>query len=447
MSLNPEDASAGAPPSTDVAESATAPPAKELTLMQKSLALVKSTVKELDSVEAGMARMRKRYENVVFNVSTTKGMKEATDARMAIREPRYKVKTALDAGKKQLNTLKGDLTTRAEALIADIMLLETPIHEQIVAEEQRKAKEKEEREAADRQRILAITERIAAIRATATRAAECRTAERVGQILAALEATDMTGFDEFEAEAQAAHTIALDAVRTLHQAKQADEREREERRQAQEAEEARLKKQREELAAQQAAMAAAQKELDDKRAAFEAEQVAAAEAAEAARRAAADAAEAKRLALAETEATTPAPTASQELATAVEWKAPSPGAQVSHQAQLDAYEFLTGQPAASAEDVREQFHQAADAHEAKPLPADSSPAQAALHNLVEQAVAVGREILSEDVREQPDVRLNADLLMEIAVESVASYFEISEAEAVAALASITHWSYRATATA
>lgn len=268
---------AAAPPAAPEAPA----PVRELTVSQRSMALVKSSLKEFDAVEAGLAKLRKKYENVVFDVSTTKGMKQATEARMAIREPRYAVKAALDAAKKPLNELKADVTARAEAITAEIMKLETPIHEQIQAEEKRKADEKEAREAANRARVLAITERISAMRQMVARAGECRTAERVSVILEALKAASLEGMDEFDGEARRVHAEGVASIESILAVKQADEREREERRLAQEAEDIRLANERAELERQRQeqaerervaaeALAAQQAEIDRQRAELEA---------------------------------------------------------------------------------------------------------------------------------------------------------------------------------
>lgn len=410
MSTNPEDAAGAAPfdggtPTTDSA------PAKPASVVSTSLAVVKTTVKAFDAAEAGLAKLTKRYENVVFDVSTTKGMKEATDARLAIRAPRYAVKKALDDAKRPLNDLKADITARAASLTERILALETPIDEQIKAEEKRKLEEKAAREEADRKRILAISERITAIRMTAGRAAECRTSTRVGEILAALEAADLTGLDEFEADGKAAHAVAVESVKKIHQAKLDDEAERA-RREREQAEEAQR------LADANAALAAAQKKLDDERAAFQAQQ----------------------------------------------------------DAQREADE--------KAAAARQQFEAAAAEHEAKPLPADASPAQTTLHGLAETLVATGRDLLQDDVREQPaqlveaqghavdtaatldDVdsvsagfdavikgthtwaqptpvtgEITEQELVDVAIEAVASFFDITEQQAALRLAAIRQWNY------
>lgn len=433
-----------APPPPAAPTSDPTPPAKEQTVSQRSLALVKTAIKEFDTVEAGLARLQKRYANVVFNVSTTKGMKEATDARMAIREPRYAVKNALDAAKKPLNELKADITARAEALTAEILKLETPIDEQIKAEEKRKADEKEAREAADRARLLAITERISAIRAMGARASTCRTAARVEEIKTALAAVDLTGFDEFEGEAVAAHTAATETVTNIHAAKVAEEAEREERRLAQEAEDARIKAAADALAQQQAELERQRKEFADQQAAFLAQQQAAVQTFQ---QAAADH-EAKPLPV----DASPAQVALHGLGEAAvaagnaiveELQAPAV-----HSNGAPIYSTTTfkdnGEPIMLDENgKRSIFCDVAD-------DADDTPpaAQGQDFDLVDTAVGAGFDLAmqgskaSQVQHDGSPYSITDQEVVDVAVDAVAMYFGISEQQASTRLAAVHQWIYQ-----
>ena len=74
--------------------------AQESTEAQRSLTLISATLTEFEKVQAGLAELRTKYGNVVFDVRSSGGMADAKAARLALREPRYAVQRALDAAKK-----------------------------------------------------------------------------------------------------------------------------------------------------------------------------------------------------------------------------------------------------------------------------------------------------------------------------------------------------------
>lgn len=129
------------------------------------------------------------------------------------------------------------------------------------------ARAKAEAERIERERLLALGARIQEIRGFARLAQDCRSSDAVRRLVERLAGLDMTGFDEFEAEAVQALT------ETRQQVEQALNT-----RLATEAEAARIKAEREELARQQAEakqkadeLAAQQKAEADKLAAERAE--------------------------------------------------------------------------------------------------------------------------------------------------------------------------------
>ena len=142
------------------------------------------------------------------------------------------------------------------------------------------AAEKAAKEAAERARILAITDRIADLRSYSTQAAKCRTSAAIQTLIDNLASIEMTGFAEFEDEALFVRKSTMEAMETVLLAKQAEETER-----AQQAEAAAK------LAAEQAAAAEQlKKEREELEAARKAQE------AETARNRAAAIAEADRLA-------------------------------------------------------------------------------------------------------------------------------------------------------
>jgi len=230
---------------------------------QTSIALVQGTLAEFDKVAAGLADLNAKYRNVVYDVTTTKGMLEAKAARVAVREPRYAVARAATAAKQPLNALKKDIDARAAQITAALITLEEPIDAQIDAEETRKAKEKAAREASERARVLAITQRIAEIKEYANLALDCRTSERIHGLLEKITAKWLAcnfedDFEEFGEEAQQAFNNTRARLQELIEAKKADEAERARVKAEQEAAAAKLAADRAELERQQAEAAAAQ---------------------------------------------------------------------------------------------------------------------------------------------------------------------------------------------
>lgn len=116
--------------------------------------------------------------------------------------------------------------------------------------------------AAERARVLAITERISAIKAKPVLAAQCRTATAVQRLIDSLETADMTGFEEFEQEAMTALSTAIASMAAMRDAKQAEEDERARIKEEQE----RAKAEQERIQAEQAAEA---RRLEEQRADIE----------------------------------------------------------------------------------------------------------------------------------------------------------------------------------
>lgn len=140
----------------------------------------------------------------------------------------------------------------------------------------------------ERERIMAINERIAGLRGYVNLAQECRTSERIGALIEKLTAAEITAelYQEFETEAAAVKDAGLMRLGEIFNAKKADEDERARVKAEQEAAAEALRKQREALELEQAeakrvadeAAAKAKAEADDlaaQRAAFQAEQEAA----------------------------------------------------------------------------------------------------------------------------------------------------------------------------
>lgn len=247
---------------TDVADGASSE-------AQRSLTLISSTLTEFEKVQAGLAELRTKYGNVVFDVRSSGGMADAKAARLALREPRYAVQRALDAAKKPLNEIKRNISERAEYITGQILEIESPIDAQIRLEENRREEEKQAKIQAEQQRVAALRARVDEITAAPIVAAG-KSSPDIALAIVELEGLAVgESFEEFQPHAQDAKETALAQLRKLHDA--ALEREQEAERLA--AERAEIER----IRAEQAAQAA---ELERQR--VEQQQAAARAAAEAA---------------------------------------------------------------------------------------------------------------------------------------------------------------------
>jgi hypothetical protein len=203
----------------------------------------------------------------ITEVKDKAGREQAHGAAMELTRARTTVEKAAKEARDDATKFSKAVIAEAARLVAIVEPEETRLKAVRDAWDAEQIRIKREAEEAERTRLLAITERIAEIKSYATLAMQCRTAERVGSLLAKLHAFDMTGFAEFEAEAARAH---LDTITAMAQQREALA--------GREAESERLKAEREELARQQAQakqkadeLAAQQKAEADKLAAERAE--------------------------------------------------------------------------------------------------------------------------------------------------------------------------------
>ena len=211
-------------------------------------------IAEYNPVEAGLVELRNRLENVSYDVTTVKGMAIAKADRAEVRT----LRTSLEAKRKEIKAPALAhcklIDEEAKRITTELLKLEVPIDEQIKARELVMEAERAAREAAEKARVMAITERIAGIRQYIELAASCRTSERIQLLQDKLAELAVEGFEEFQEEAELAHKQAGAKVEELLTAKL-----------EQEAEQARIK----------AEQAEAVAKLANERAVFEAQQSAA----------------------------------------------------------------------------------------------------------------------------------------------------------------------------
>ena len=238
--------------------------------------------------EAALADLKARHAGATFDLTTTAGDKAARAARLEL----VTLRTTLEKRRKEFKAPAlafGKLIdTEAERITAEIVALETPIDQQIKADEQRRERERAEAARIEAERIAKHQAGLSMIRAYLTRCAGL-SADRIQKGIDLLkEATFGSEWEEFAVSAANAQCETLEAMRLLHaetlareQAAAAAEAQRvenarvaaelaEQRRQL-EAQQAEVKRQADELAAQRAESERLEREAEARRAAHERE--------------------------------------------------------------------------------------------------------------------------------------------------------------------------------
>jgi len=238
-------------------------PAQETTALtvQHRAALALNSTK----TEADLKAMATKHTSIVLVIDKA-GRAQAHGAAMELRTARTDIEKVSKASRDDATKFSKAVIQEENRLIAII----EPEEKRLIglrdswdAEQERIAKEKE---ALERARVLAITERITAIRGYTGLAAQCRTAARINELLDKLARVSLDDFAEFADEAVSVHASAMKQVEALLVAKHQEEQEAARVKAEQEAESKRLaeeraalEKEKAELAAQRAAVDAAKR--------------------------------------------------------------------------------------------------------------------------------------------------------------------------------------------
>lgn len=199
---------------------------KTAATIRRDIAQVESTLTEFDKVAAGLEVLRKLFPvDLVYDVSTTRGMTEAKAHRAAWRDPRITVEKFRKAGKAPVLALGKNIDARASWLTEQLLLGEVPVDEQIKAEEARQAQVKADKEAAEFGRILAMQEAVAeiAMQAMINGLGSEVIAARLADMRAL--AIDPKVFQEMVPQAEAARAAAIVKLEQAVKAAQWDEAE------------------------------------------------------------------------------------------------------------------------------------------------------------------------------------------------------------------------------
>lgn len=240
--------------------------------IRENIAHVQSAIGEFDRIAAGLADLQRRYPiDVVYDVTTTKGMAEALAHRAAWRDPRIAVEKFRKAGKAPVLQLAKDIDARAAWITEQLLKGEEPIDALIKAEEKRKREEKAAREQAEANRLMGIQEAISGIHMEVMAASQ-KTAADMQALLDEMRGRtlDPAVFQELMEQAKAALAAAISKLETGIKAKLWEE---EQARLRAEAEEAARKRRAAEDA--ERARIAAEQEAERKRLKEEADKLAA----------------------------------------------------------------------------------------------------------------------------------------------------------------------------
>lgn len=215
---------------------------------------------EYNQTAAAIAVLREKH-SVAFDVTTTKGMSAAKEARAEVRGYRValeKLRVELKAPALERTRL---IDAEAKRITAELLAIEEPIDAVIKAEEARKEAEKAAKARAEAARLAGIATKISAIRNRVSAVAN----HPATVIQAELEQTRTLGltageFHELLPDAQTALAETISALDAALNARRLYEAEQARIKAEQEAEAARIQAEREELERLRAAEAARQAE-------------------------------------------------------------------------------------------------------------------------------------------------------------------------------------------
>lgn len=223
-----------------------------------------TVIVEYTKTEAALADLRARYKGVAFDLTTTRGDKEARAARLELVTLRTSLERRRKTFKAPAIEFGKKIDAEAQRITAEIEALEKPIDDQIRADEARREAEKEAKRQAEAARVQAHLAAIGKIRNWVTMA-EGLPSERLAKGVGALEA--MAFGDECEdhkPQYEAARDETLATLRKMHAdtlAREEEAKRLEAQRQEQERVAAELAKQQDEINRQRAELERQQREI------------------------------------------------------------------------------------------------------------------------------------------------------------------------------------------
>lgn len=237
-----------------------------------------TNVDGLKDLAEQLSKMHHRLHKVVYNLTTTAGDKQARRDRKDLVSTRTALTARVADLKRELRAAVATQIERIEddggRLLAFVKRYEEPLDAMILADEQRRAQERQQREDAERERLAGHRDRINDISAVATRAVGMTSAEiqkRIEMVRAIVIGPE---FEEFEAVGVNTKAETLEKLSALYsntvdaEAREAQaQRDREELARLQQAERDRQQAEAEQRAKQQRVEAEQRRAADEQRAA------------------------------------------------------------------------------------------------------------------------------------------------------------------------------------
>ena len=220
-------------------------------------------IAEYNETDGAIAILREKYGRR-FDVTTTKGMTEAREARAVVKGYRValeKVRQEIKAPALERTRL---IDAEAKRITAELLAIEEPIDAAIKAEETRKAEERAAKERAEAARVAAIAARMSAIRNRVAQVAN-QPSEIIRAAIDQAQALELTEaeFGEFLPNALEALAETRQALQTALENRIAHEAEEARLKTEREAEAARLKTEREAVERQRAELEAQERALEE----------------------------------------------------------------------------------------------------------------------------------------------------------------------------------------
>ena len=161
-----------------------------------------------------VAALVAKFADVAFDCKTTKGMKEAEQARAEVRAPRYLAQRVSKNSKTELAEISRAVGAEEKEIIEALAATEAAIDAQITAEVERKAAAKLEAARLEAERKARHEAGIARI-AGLVGAALGKTAAQIQRGVEYAEDMEMSGWEEFSEAAKAAQANAVGVLRQM----------------------------------------------------------------------------------------------------------------------------------------------------------------------------------------------------------------------------------------
>lgn len=215
----------------------TIPDEPQTSELQTSLDTVQREIAAFQKIQAGIAELRKNHPvDLVLDVKTPQGMRDAIAGRAAWRDPRVAVEKVRKAAKAPVLELGKRIDAFAGQLTDELLIGESNYDDQIKVEQKRIEDEKEAKRLAEVARVQAIRDRIAVKFSSLPARAFGQPAAKIEQAITAVAGVDMdsdeakTVYAELLPEASLAQAAALQELRSMHATALAAEQEAERQR-------------------------------------------------------------------------------------------------------------------------------------------------------------------------------------------------------------------------